>query len=164
MMARAIADLVDRGMEIRKQIKALEKEFKQIEEKLEKAGLEGDQVDLKDADREGRRFLARGSRVIVPVIFTADKLVQSFAAGSPIEQKIRAKSGGFFADFWKPVNAFETLFKDGKRFRAQARELLADGAPAFITACVSRDKFGVAKSDAKIAWDDAEEVTSVTAT
>lgn len=159
MSAKRIAELVDRGLEIRKQLKTLQHELKLIEEGLQKAGLEGEQVELKDADRDGRRFLARGGDAVVPIIFTADKLVQSFTAGSPIEQKIRAQSGGFFGDFWKPVNGFETLIKDGKRFRAQARELLADGAPAFITACVSRDKYGVAKSDVKIGWEDAEEVT-----
>lgn len=158
MTGKAIADLVDRGLEIRKQIKALQTELEEIEEKLKKAGRNGEQVELKDGDREGRRFLARGSRVIVPVIFTSDKLVQSFKTGSPIEEKIRKAAGSFFLDFYKPVNGFETLFSDGKQFRSHARAVLDAGAPSFITACLAKDKHGIPKSDEKLAWDDAEEL------
>lgn len=161
MTGRAIADLVDRGLEIRKQLKALEAELKQIEEKLKKAGREGEQVELKDGDREGRRFLARGSRAIVPVLFTSDKLVQSFKTGSPLEEKIRKAAGGFFLDFYKPVNGFETNFDDGKKFRSHARAVLDQGAPAFITACLAKDRYGIPKSDEKLAWDDAEEIPAV---
>lgn len=152
----SVKALVDRGIEVRKQLKALEAELKDIEEKLKKIGLDGEQVPLKDADREGRRYLAKGSSLIVPVLFTADRLVQTFQAGSTIEKSIRAAAGTFFLDFYKPINGFATKYEDGKKFRAQARAVLDKNAPAFITACVARDKHGVPKSDVKVAWDDAE--------
>ena len=61
---------VDRGLEIREQIEKLTAELKEIEARLKEAGLHADQVDLQDADREGKQFLAQGTQRIVPVIFT----------------------------------------------------------------------------------------------
>jgi hypothetical protein len=150
--------LVDRGLEVRKQIKALETELKAIEEQLKKVGLDGEQVPLKDPEREGRRYLAKGSRMIVPVVFTADRLVQTFQAGSPIEKKIRNAAGTFFLDFFKPINAFKTKYEDGKKFRAHARSVLDKNAPAFVTTCLARDKYDVPISDSKIEWEHAEPV------
>jgi hypothetical protein len=150
--------LVDRGLELRKEIDTRKKELAGIEAKLKKAGLNGEHLELKDADRDGRRYLARGSSRIVPVIFTADNLIGSFKNGSPIHTSIAHAGGKFFDSFYKPVNGFENLFKDGKQFRALADELLAKDAPQFITACLSRDKFGIPKSAVQIGWDDAEEI------
>ena len=150
--------LVDRGLEVRAEMKRLAAELKDIEAKLEKLGLERRQTDLKDADREGRRWLARGTRLIVPVVFTADKLVGEFKDKSPMHLAVVAAAQGRLKDFFRPVNKWENLFKDGKDFRARADDLLAADAPGFITACLARDRDGLPKSDVKIVWDEAEEV------
>lgn len=77
-----IKALVDRGLEAREQIERLQKELKEIEGKLKEAGLKSEQEDLKDADREGKRWLAHGTRFAIPIIFTADKIVGQFKANS----------------------------------------------------------------------------------
>lgn len=150
--------MVDRGLEIRAQIERLEVELEKIEEKLRKAGLEGEQQDLKDADREGRRFLARGSAFVVPVVFTADKLMQTFKKSSAAHTQIQTIAGDLFSRFYTLTQTYETLCKDGKQFRAQANELLGPKAPAFITACLAKDKHGIPKSDVKVEWGDAAAV------
>ena len=82
----SIATLVERGLSIRREIKELTAELKQVEADLKslalKASASGRVEDLKDADREGRRWLARGSSAIIPVVFTADLIVGSFALDS----------------------------------------------------------------------------------
>lgn len=161
MTAAQIRALVDRGIAIRAEMATLKKELDDIEAKLEKAGLEGEQQELKDADREGRRFLARGSRQILPVTFTADKLIQSFAANSAIHKKIAQAAGRHLQSFYQPTTTYEIVPKDGKRFRAVADELLGKDGPALIAACVARDKLGVPKSDVKIEWGKLEEITEV---
>ncbi|HMP82770.1 MAG TPA: hypothetical protein PKA41_08730, partial [Verrucomicrobiota bacterium] len=133
--------LVDRGQQIRFEMKKLAAELRDIEAEIKNLGLkassEGNVEDLKDHGREGRRWLARGSDRIVPVIFTADLIVGSFTRDSKVHKLIEAAAGDKFRSFFKPVNKFENLFDDGKKFRARADELLADEAPRFITACIS---------------------------
>jgi len=155
---RPIKELVDRGLEIVASQKALDAELKKIVTELEQHGLEhaAHHEDLADADRDGKRWFANGTAVSVPVIFTADKLVGEVAAKSPKRVEIEAAAGRFFRAFFKPVSGYVNLFKDGKQFRKHAHELLGDEAPAFITACVARDKNGIAKSDVKILWDEAK--------
>jgi glutaredoxin len=153
-----IKALVDRGMELRKEIDVRATELKEIEAKLKEAGLNGEHLELKDQDREGRRYLARGSSRIVPVIFTADSIVGSFKKDSAIHARIEHAAGKFFSSFFKPVNGFENLFKDGKQFRAEADQLLEKDAAQFITSCLSRDKDGIPKSGVKIEWEAAEEI------
>ena len=153
-------ELVDRGLWLRAEIKKLGAELKTIEARLERLGLERRQSDLVDTDREGRRWLARGTRRIVPVVFTADKIVGEFRDQSPKHLEIATAlvEPGMLREFFKPVNKWENLFDDGKKFRARAEELLAQSAPGFVTACIARDKDGIARSDVKVTWDDAEEV------
>jgi hypothetical protein len=155
-----ILQCVDRGLEIRAEIKRLKAELDDITTRLENAGLKAPQEDLKDADREGRRWLARGSALIVPVVFTADKIIGEFKVPSPIQEKIVTTANGQVGEFFRPINKWENLFSDGKKFRAHAAELLAAKAPAFITVCLARDKHGHPKSDIKILWDDAEPAKS----
>lgn len=152
--------LVDRGLELRGEIKAREKELKVIDAKLKTLGLKRPQEELKDGDREGRRWLAPGSKLIVPVIFTADKLIQSFQKESDVMRRISAvfPFDKRLETFYAPSETYEIVFKDGKQFRAKATEILGKDAPGFVTACVARDKFGIPKSDAKVLWDDAEPV------
>ncbi len=155
-MSHSITADVDRGLQIHAEIEALEIELAEITLRLENAGLKAHQVDLKDADREGRRYLAKGSKCIIPIVFTADKIVGEFRAKTPVHLRIEAASGIQFTYFFRSVHKFENLYDDGKMFRARAAELLEDKAPAFITACLARDKEGHPKSDIKIQWDAPE--------
>lgn len=148
---------VDRGIEICAELEKLEAELKKIEARLKEAGLHGDQVNLQDADREGKQFLAKGTSRIVPVIFTADLIIGEFSASSPKAQMIRTAAHGKLAEFFKPVNKFENRFDSGKKFRLRAGELLGAAAPNFITACVARDKEGIPKSQIKVEWSSAKE-------
>jgi len=153
---------VDRGLEIVKKIDELTVELEQIEARLEKAGLEagsrGEHQALKDADREGKCWQAKGSAVSVPMIFTSDKIVASFTAKGAKHKAIEAAANGHLDKFFKPVNKYENLFDDGKKFRRVAAEILAGAAPAFVTACVATDKSGIPKSDIKILWGEIEEI------
>lgn len=156
----SVQALVDRGLEIVAEQAKLKAELAGIEEKLLKlghaAGLRGEHQSLKDEDREGRRWPATGSSRIVPVIFTADLIVGSFAQNSDKHNSIAAAAGNRFKDFFKPAFKYENRFDDGKKFRAKADEVFATDAPAFITACVARDKTGIPKSAVKIEWEAAE--------
>lgn len=147
---------VDRGLVIVKELAALDLELKAIEGRLHKAGLEagtrGEHKDLKDEDRGGKQWLAKGTEVEVPLIFTDDKIRASFTANGAIHQTIRNAAHGELMRFYKPTTKYEVLFDDGKKFRKMADEILGVRAPAFITACVARDKDGIAKSDIKILW------------
>lgn len=153
---------VDRGLKIREDIKRLQAELKEIEAKLENAALTGQHVELKDSDREGRRYMARGSSLVVPVVFTADRLIQSFKLNSPVHTRVRTIAGDLFKEFWSLTQVYETRFDDGKKFREEADKVLGPRAPAFITACLARDKHGTPKSDTKILWDDAADKESAT--
>lgn len=154
----SVKNLVDRGIEVRRQIKVLEKELEEIEAKLESQGLNAPHEDLKDAEREGRRWLAHGSELIVPVVFTADKLMKSFKLNSATHQSVKTAAGDLLKEFYSLSQTYETKFDDGKKFRKAAGELMGPRAPAFVTACLARDKHGVPKSDIKVCWDDCEPV------
>lgn len=163
----SVKTLVDRGLEIVSEMKLLKKELDAIEEKLGRAALDGEHQELKDPDREGRRFLAHGSKRILPITFTADKIVQSFKQSSTLHHNLRQlvgenASNGRLRQFYAPVTTYEICFDDGKQFRAAAGELLGkDIGPKFITACVAVDKHGIAKNDTKIEWNKTEEIVEV---
>lgn len=155
----SVAADVDRGLVIKKQIAELALELAEIEDRLVKAGLAGDQVELEDPDREGRQWLARGTEQIVPVVFTADLLVNSFANGSIVQGKIMDALGEHpMGNFFRRVTGFVTQFDSGKKFRAHATEMLGASAPKFISACLRRDKEGTPKSQIRIEWDRATEL------
>jgi hypothetical protein len=158
-----IKAFVDRGLQLTAQIARLEKELKQIEGKLTEIGLDRQQEFLKDEEREGRRWMAPGTALIVPVVFTADKLMGSFKKDSAAHSTIRNLAGENFGEFWKFSQKYENRFDDGKKFRKHADEILGAKAPAFITACVARDKLGVAKSDVKVLWTEPEPVVEAKA-
>ena len=153
---------VDRGLAIRAQMEKLDAELKDIETRLQMAGLKHPEqhVDLVDPEREGKRWLAHGSDRVVPVIFTADIIIGEFGAATPRAQTIRTAARGKLVDFFKPVNKFENRFDNGKKFRAAAAQLLAEAAPNFITACLARDKEGQPRSRIVVAWKETEPVKS----
>lgn len=155
--ADAICADVDRGLSIVAQIAALEKERKSIEARLTMDALArpDEHEPLKDEDREGKQFIAVGTELRLPIIFTADKLVQSFAWGSDVDNRITAAAADKVSELFKSVRKWETKFKDGKQFRAKAIELFGDKAPEVIAACRAVDKDGIPKSDIKVEWERA---------
>ena len=156
-----IRRLVDRGVKLVRIIAKFETELKAVETALKAAGHDGEHQELKDADREGRRFIAHGSRLAVPVIFTADKIVASFKQDSELHKRLTTLlTPEQMAHFYRPTTTYEHPYKSGKSFRAAADQFLPkELAPKFITACLSRDKNGIPKSDVKIDWDKAEPIT-----
>jgi hypothetical protein len=158
MTLTQIAADVARGLEIKKQQKALANELKAIEKRLEQAGLEGDQIPLQEEDREGRQFLAASADRIVPVVFESDQIIASFKPDSEIHKAISSLAGQHFPAFYSDSRSFDRLPKDGQTFRRAAREILGTAAPAFISACLQRDKGGIPKSRTVIAWDNARDV------
>ena len=150
---------VDRGIEIRALMETLKAELKDIDTRLQHAALHGEQVELNDAEREGRQYLAAGSDRIVPVILTADLIIGEFVRDSKrhleIMDAMQNRTG--LHDFFKPVHKYENRFDSGKKFRMRAAEVFGkELAPKFITACVARDKDGIAKSSIKVAWDETK--------
>ena len=91
---RSIKSLVDRGLELRAKIKSLKLELDEIEGELAGTGLYAGHVPLNNPEREGRRFLAQGTRQVVPVIFTADKLMKTFPHESVAHGRIAAIANG----------------------------------------------------------------------
>lgn len=162
MSAPSMTVLVDRGVEVVAEIAKLQKELKGIEDALR--GIAADRSDqhlpLKAGEREGRQFLARGTALVVPVVFTADKLLGVFQQASKEHTRIaRAIPDDQFTEifpvFYKAWSGFENRFDDGQKFRDRAAALLGADAPGFITACLARDKEGLPKSDVKIEWKAA---------
>jgi hypothetical protein len=154
-----IKQLVDWGIELRREIAEREAELELIEGNLVNFAQDGEQVPLVDADREGKQFLAQGSKVIVPVVFTADKIVGSFKDGAALQQQLRTLAGDNLRWFYAPTRQWKMVPKNGKMFRFEAARMLGPTAPAFITACLDRDKHGIPKSDIKIDWERAREIT-----
>lgn len=147
---------VDRGLEIVAQMEALKEELKSIEERLQKAGLNGTQVDLVDEEREGKQYLANGTAKIVPVVFTADQVVKSFLAESAVHGQIAAAADGHLTKFYVSRKTYHAVFETGKLLRRQAAEILGSQGPSFVTACLARDKNGIPKSAIKVEWNRAE--------
>ena len=90
MNAPQIARMVDRGVVLVAEIEVRRTELAKIEKALKAVALEGDHEELKDAAREGRRYLARGTSTEVPVVFSADLLIASFAPESDLHRAIAA--------------------------------------------------------------------------
>jgi|GEM_PF-1314307 len=165
MTPSQISQDIERGIELRAMIKSSTAELKAIEKRLEQAGLEGDQVPLQEADREGRQFLARSPKlgVCVPVIFESDQIVASFNPDSDTHRILESFALGRLDKFFAYNPKFERVQKDGQLYRKLARELLGSTAPAFINASLQRDKAGIPKSRTIIGWDNAKPIDLVTA-
>lgn len=152
---------IDRGLQIVEEIAALEKELKEIKARVDKAAVNGPQVALEDAARDGTQYLAKGSEKIVPVIITADFLVASFGEDSKKHHEIAGTLAEplLLHDFYERKVTFQRREEDGKTFRKVAREMIGGPeAERFIQACVARDKEGIARSAVKIAWDRARPI------
>jgi hypothetical protein len=165
MTPQQISSDIERGIELRNTIKTAQAELKAIEKRLEQAGLEGDQIPLQEADREGRQFLARSPKlgVVVPVVFESDQIVASFQSDTEIYHALTEHAGHHFSKFWNDTRKFERVQKDGQAYRKTARELLGEHAPFFIAASLQRDKAGIPKSRTVIAWENAKPIDQVAA-
>ena len=155
--AEEIAADVDRGLIVVAKIEKLQNELKEIEARLiaDTLARPDEHEALEDKDREGKQFFAKGSALRLPIVLTADSLVKSFAPDSDVHLRIFSASDGSLPKFFKPVTKYETQFEDGKLFRAAAKEILGDKAPAFIAACLQLNKFKLPKSTIQIQWQRA---------
>lgn len=156
-MTTNIAQLVNRGLELRRQIHASEEELKTISKALEAIALANpdDHVKLVDEEREGTRWLADGR---LPVIFESDMILGTIQDNSVKHKELEALLDGSlctFADFYKKKTIHEMIAKDGKAFRALATDKLAARAAKFIHAAKARNKDGIAKTRTVIDWDAA---------
>lgn len=160
MTPQQISQDIERGLKLRESIKAGQTELKAIEKRLEQAGLEGEQIPLREADREGRQFLARCPRLglIVPVIFESDQIVASILPMTAIHDALETIAGVHFAKFWKPVSKLDRVQKDGHEYRQTARQILGPVSAPFIAASLQRDKSGIPKSRTIIAWENSAEI------
>lgn len=165
MTPQQISADVARGLELREQIKSAQAELKTIEKRLEAAGLEGEQVPLQEADREGRQFLARSVKagVIVPVVFESDQIIASVVVGTELHGRLSGMAGEHLPKFFAASNKLDRVQKDGQAFRKLARETFEHTAPVFINACLQRDKAGIPKSRTIIAWDNVKPLDQVPA-
>lgn len=165
MTPQQISADVARGLELREQIKTAQAELKSIEKRLEAAGLEGDQIPLQEADREGRQFLARSAKagVVVPVVFESDQIIASVVVGTELHTTLTRMAGENLPKFFAASNKLDRIQKDGQAFRKIARETFEFEAPAFINACLQRDKAGIPKSRTIIAWDNVKPLDQVPA-
>lgn len=166
MTQTQIAADIARGLVIRSTIASLKIELDAIESRLESAGLQGEQIPLQDADREGKQFLARGDDKIIPIRFESDLIAGSFQPDSLMHKAVLTALGEDakkLPKFFKDARTFERVPKDGKAFRKLAREILDSGRfAALINASTQRGKDGIAKSKTVVAWDDARPIDQVT--
>ncbi len=157
MTPEQIAADIERGLTIKSEIAALTLELKAIEDRLEAAGLNGDQVPLQNPNLEGKQYIARSEKHLLPVRFESDLIIGSVEKDSPLHAQITAICGDKITLFFKPSTKLERVPKDGEAFRKLARELLdSDAFAKLINAATARDKKNIAKSRTVIAWDDAK--------
>jgi hypothetical protein len=102
----------------------------------------------------------------VPVVFTADLIVKTFPEGGEAHRKMLAALEGkhtALTHFYVPKTTFNGVFDSGKTLRSKAAELLGNDAPAFVDACLARDKHGIPKSQIKVEWERAKKESEVAA-
>lgn len=166
MTPQQISTDIERGIELRSIIKSAQKEIKAIESRLEQAGLEGEQIPLQEADREGRQFLARSPKLnlIVPVVFESDQVIASFRKDSTFDQEIQsycALQGIRLQDFFVQETTYKRLAKDGQDFRQTTRRILGNKAPEFVSKFLQRDKAGIPRSRTIIAWENSRSLDHI---
>ena len=160
MTPQQISQDIERGLDLRTQIKAAQTELKTIEKRLEQAGLEGEQIPLQEADREGRQFLARSPKLglLIPVVFESDQIIASIIPGTQTHADLSTIAGEHFGSFWTAINKLDRVAKDGQAYRKTARQILGPDAPDFVAASLQRDKTGIPKSRTIIAWENAKSI------
>lgn len=168
MTPEQIAADIERGIFLKDRIEKDKAELKQIEARLEQAGLAGPHVALNDAQREGKQRLLEAGDRILPIRFESDALVNSFAHDSPLHDNIKLvldtePGDSVFPKLFKEIHAYERRQDDGQKFRKLAKDLIPteQGYHALIHLLKSRDKkTGIVKSKTVIAWDDIKQRTA----
>jgi hypothetical protein len=156
MTPEQISADIERGEFLSKRIKADKEELKQIEARLESAGLNMPHIPLKDQDREGKQAILRSGDRTMPVVYESDLLVGSFPAKGLIHTtlgNIMAKD--VFTALFKEVHQYERRQDDGQKFRVALRKAITDDALRIdiLNVLKSRTKDGITKSKTVIAWD-----------
>lgn len=148
---------IARGIEIRQEIESLNRELKTIETRIRSYAEAGPQLPLKDEDREGKKYLARGAGKILPVIFESDLLIASFPADSEAHKTLTGIAGHHLPKLFKEVHKYERVQDDGQKFRRTARQLLEpDQFAEFIRACLDVKKDGIPKSRIVVGWKELQ--------
>jgi len=160
-MIPTIEQDIERGLAIQEEIKALQAELKQIEARIQAVAEQGTQVPLKEADREGKKYPATGTKNIVPVIFESDLIIASFEPDSPTHHRLAEIAGKKLNLFFREVRRFERVQDDGREFRRKARATFEpDPFAQFVQAATAVKKGGIAKSRVYVAWKEAEPITA----
>lgn len=165
MNATHIAALVDEGMQLHIEIATRERRLKEIDDALKDlaVGHPKEHVPLKDKEREGTRFLARGTHVVLPIVCTADSIRQTFLDRDPALPAIQDLAGDSFKFFYRRIVSYNAVHVksnkfDGKAFRYEARKMLPD-PERFIRGCLRVDKTGAPASTVRVSWDDLDRIT-----
>jgi len=156
MTPEQIASDIERGEFLTARIKADKAELKEIEKRLEAAGLSSPHVALKDKDREGKQAILRSGNRSLPVVFESDLLIGSFPAGGDIAVQIREKiTKAAFTALFKEVHNYERRQDDGQKFRIAARKAIEDETLCLeiLGLLKAKTKDGITKSKTVIAWD-----------
>lgn len=156
MTPEQIAADIERGTFLTARIKADKAELKEIEKRLESAGLNAPHVPLRDRDREGKQAILRAGNKSLPVIFESDLLIGSFPAAGDIATAIRSKiTRQAFAALFKEVHAYERRIDDGQKFRIAARKAITDETLCLeiLAMLKAKTKDGITKSKTVIGWD-----------
>lgn len=154
----SVAEMVDRGLTLRAEIAEREAELKGIEKALRARAEVSEQVPLVDAEREGRQWIARGTRSAVPVVLTSDLLARTLMLNGEQFLAAEAAAAGRLMEFYAPSAAWEIRQPNGVIFRRVAAEVLGERAGEFVSACLRRNKLGHPISTVRVEWDRASEI------
>lgn len=164
MKTPSLEEDIARGLQIGREMERLKAELKGIEARIQAFAEIGQHEPLKEEDREGKKFVARGGGVILPVIFESDLLVASFKPDSETHKQLVEIAGPQLPVFFKPVNKFERVQEDGREFRRTARRTFEpDTFARFIRACLDIKKDGIPKSRIVVGWKESEPDTAAVA-
>lgn len=156
MTPQQIAADIERGEFLTKRIACDKSELKDIEKRLEAAGLIGPHVPLQDKGREGKQALLSSGDRTLPVRFESDLLIASFPAAGRIHTTLsNIVAPDVFKELFKEVHNYERREEDGQKFRAKLGVAVPDEALRLDVLKVLKAvaKNGITKSKTVIAWD-----------
>ena len=169
MASKKLSEWVALGLQLYKNLTDVQEHLKYVEEQIVTIAQNrsDEHQPLADDEREGRRFFAKSGDgpddPIVPVVFTADKLISSFKPGSPEHQRLEEATGGKIALLFTKETMFKRAARDGKTFRSQVRKNFGQDADDVIIAARDLDENSLPKNDIKVEWKDAATETEIAA-